>query len=191
MRYHPISSGRVKDYLVEPYRLVCGQGGLYLFAFVPEYLQMRTFAVERIKKLSLLDERFDPVETTPAKPFPHSIGIHSGKPEPVEIEFAPGVAPYIQEHKIHPTQKIRERPDGSLVLSLKVCAAWALQSWVLSFGPFARVLKPAALAERVLAELEQAREQYTPRLSFEERQVLFDETAQRTFPFLDPPLPAR
>jgi proteasome accessory factor B len=191
MRYHSFSSGRVKDYLVEPYRLAYGQGGLYLFAFVPEYLQMRTFAVERIKKLGLLEERFSPVETTPEKPFPHSIGIHSGKPEPVEIEFAPGVAPYIQEREIHPTQKIRERADGSLVLSLKVCADWALQSWVLGFGQFARVLKPAALAERVLAEIEQAREQYAPRLSFEAQQALFDPTAQRTFPFLDAPLPAR
>jgi len=191
MTYHSFSSGRVKDYLVEPYRLAYGQGGLYLFAFVPEYVQMRTFAVERIKKLSLLEEHFNPVEAAPEKPFPHSIGIHSGKPEAIEIEFAPGVAPYIQEREIHSTQKIRERADGSLVLSLKVCADWALQSWVLSFGPFVRVLKPAAFAERVLAEIEHAREQYAPRLSFEAQQVIFEATAQRTFPFLEPPLPAR
>ena len=191
MTYHSFSSRRVKDYLVEPYRLAYGQGGLYLFAFVPEYLQMRTFAVERIKKLSVLEERFSPVETTLEKPFPDSIGIHTGKPEAVEIEFAPGVAPYIQEREIHPTQKIRERTDGSIVLSLRVCADWALQSWVLSFGPFARVLKPAALAERVLAEIEEAREQYAPRLSFEVPQALYDGSAQRTFPFVDSPRPAR
>jgi predicted DNA-binding transcriptional regulator YafY len=187
MTYHSFSSGRVKDYLIEPYRLAYGQGGLYLFAFVPAYVQMRTFAVERIKKLSLLEERFDPVEELSDKPFDKSLGIHSGKSEAVEIQFAAGVAPYIREREWHGTQKIRDLPDGSLVLSLKVCADWALQSWVMSFGPFARVLKPAALAERVLEEIEEAREQYAPHLEFEVPQPLYDAKAQRTLAFADSP----
>ena len=37
MRYHSVSSGRVKDYLVHPERLAFAQGELYLLAFVPEY----------------------------------------------------------------------------------------------------------------------------------------------------------
>ena len=35
MRYHSVSSGRAKDYLVHPYRLAFAQGGLYLLAYVP------------------------------------------------------------------------------------------------------------------------------------------------------------
>ena len=92
------------------------------------------------------------------KPFAHSIGIHVGKPEVVEIRFAASVAAYIKEREWHKTHKIRELPDGSLVLSLKVCADWALESWVLSFGPLARVLKPEALAERVLEKIHEAHE---------------------------------
>src|SRR5438874_876976 len=45
MRYHSFSSNREKDYLLEPYRLVFAQGGLYVVAYVPEYRQLRTFAV--------------------------------------------------------------------------------------------------------------------------------------------------
>src|SRR5215208_559588 len=37
MRYHSVSSGRIKDYLVHPYRLAFAQGGLYLLAYVPDY----------------------------------------------------------------------------------------------------------------------------------------------------------
>ena len=37
MRYHSMSSDRDKTYLIEPYRLVFAQGGLYVLAFVPEY----------------------------------------------------------------------------------------------------------------------------------------------------------
>ena len=41
-----------------PYRLAYAQGGLYLLAYVPEYREVRTFAIERIQDISLLEERF-------------------------------------------------------------------------------------------------------------------------------------
>ena len=63
MRYHSFSSDREKDYLIEPYRVVFAQGGLYVVAFVPEYGQIRTFAVDRIRALSLSEERFEPIES--------------------------------------------------------------------------------------------------------------------------------
>ena len=52
MHYHSFSSNREKAYLVEPQRLVFAQGGLYLLAFVPEYNELRTFAIDRILALS-------------------------------------------------------------------------------------------------------------------------------------------
>jgi len=187
MTYNSFSSRRVKEYLVEPYRLAYGQGGLYLFAFVPEYVQMRTFAVERIKTFSMLEECFSPVQELPDKPFEHSLGINSGKPESVEIEFAPAAAPYIREREWHPSQRIRERSDGSIVLSLKICTDFALQRWVLSFGPTARVVKPAAFAERILEEIEGAREQYMPRMSFEKPAAMHEPSLTRPFFFFEEP----
>ncbi len=59
MRYHSVSSGRIKDYLVHPYRLAFAQGGLYLLAYVPEYKAVRTFAVDRIASASL-ENRLSP-----------------------------------------------------------------------------------------------------------------------------------
>jgi len=51
MTYHSFSSRQVKRYRVEPYRLTFGNGGPYLYAYVPAYGQMRTFAVQRIRTL--------------------------------------------------------------------------------------------------------------------------------------------
>ncbi len=51
MKYFSMSSGREKEYLIEPYRLVYAPGGLYVLAFVPEYAELRTFSVERIRAL--------------------------------------------------------------------------------------------------------------------------------------------
>jgi len=113
--YHSKSSERTKTYRVHPYRLAFAQGGLYLLAYVPEYGEVRTFAVERLQELSLLEERFTPIEDLPDTAFPHS---------------------------------------------LDVCLDRALRSWILSFGPFARVVAPAALAKEIAEQFEEARARY-------------------------------
>ena len=99
---------------MHPYRLAYAQGGLYLMAYVPEYEQMRTFAVERIKESSLLEERFEPKEDLPDEAFPHSLGVHSGEPVHVEIAFEPSVADYIHTRQWHASQQIRELADGGV-----------------------------------------------------------------------------
>src|SRR5687767_1786971 len=74
MRYHSFSSDREKEYVIEPYRVVFAQGALYLVAAVPEYGQTRTFALDRIKSLSVTEDRFEPVEPD-EEAFAHSLGV--------------------------------------------------------------------------------------------------------------------
>ena len=162
IRYHSFSSKRTKDYLVEPYRLLYAQGGLYLFAYVPEYEQIRTFAVERIERLSVLETTFEPTQELAPELWAHSlgIGIGQGPPQQVEVEFAPQIAPYVREREWHASQQTIDRPDGGLLLSLEVCVDQGLRSWILGFGALARVLTPAPLASDIAAELERVRAGY-------------------------------
>jgi len=160
MTYFSMSSGREKSYVVEPYRLIHSAEGLYLFAFVPEYNEVRTFQVGRIRALSLHEERFTPAEL-PDAIFAHSLGVHEGPPEHIEIAFEPHIAPYVTERTWHPSQSIAERPDGGVVLSLDVCNDWALRSWILSFGALARVLSPVTLAAQIKDEIDRASERYS------------------------------
>jgi predicted DNA-binding transcriptional regulator YafY len=164
LRYHSFSSNREKVYLIEPYRLVFAQGGLYLVAFVSEYEQFRTFAVDRILSLSVTGDRFEPQELE-GDAFTHSLGVNQGAaPERIEIAFEPRIARYVRERVWHPSQEAREQADGSLILRLNVANDWALRSWILGFGPLARVVSPAALASQILDEIDRARSQYVPGL---------------------------
>ena len=160
MRYHSLSSRREKRYRIDPYRIVYAQGGLYLFAYVPEYQQVRTFAVERIRQLIPLDETFEPVEDLADAAFGHSLGIHQGTPVPVELEFMPEVAPYIQERVWHPSQTLHPARDGSVVVAMKVCNDGALRSWILSFGSAVCVKTPETLALQIAGDLDRARARY-------------------------------
>jgi predicted DNA-binding transcriptional regulator YafY len=159
MRYHSFSSEREKDYLVEPYRVVFAQGALYVVAFVAEYGQIRTFAVDRIRSLSVLEERFEPVELE-EDAFAHSLGVHQGPPERVDIIFDARIARYVKERMWHPSQEIEEQADGTVRVTLNVSNDFALRSWILGFGPLAKVVSPPTLAAQIVEELEGARRRY-------------------------------
>jgi len=159
MRYHSFSSDREKEYRIEPYRLVFAQGGFYVIAYVPEYKELRTFAVERIQSLSVTEERFAPVDVA-ADAFANSLGVNQGTPERIDIVFEPRIARYVKERVWHSSQHLEESADGKLTMTLNVCNDFALRSWILGFGPLARVISPPTLVKQIQEEADQTRLQY-------------------------------
>ena len=160
MRYHSFSSNREKTYVFEPYRLLFGQGGLYVIGMVPEYGELRTFAVDRIEQISLTEERFEPLEL-PDDAFAHSLGVNQGAPEKIEVAFAP------EDRALHPRAGLasvagdRRRSGRRLHLTLHVVNDWALKSWILGFGALAVVTAPASLATEITTELKAAADRYS------------------------------
>jgi predicted DNA-binding transcriptional regulator YafY len=55
---------------------------------------------------------------------------------------------------------VRDTEGGGVAVTLDVCLDRALQSWILSFGPFARVLAPQQLARDIAEQFEEARARY-------------------------------
>jgi len=160
MTYHSVSSKRVKEYEVHPYRLAFAQGGMYLLAYVPEYKSVRTFAIDRITSVTLEKQTFTPRQEIGDDVFANSLGVNTGPAQRVEIDFASDVAPYVRARVWHASQDVRENGDGGIRLTMDVCHDWALRSWILSWGPFARVVSPAPLARTIRADVEAAGARY-------------------------------
>lgn len=160
MRYHSNTSGHEKEYAVHPYRLVYAQNALYLQAFVPAYQELRTFLLDRIRRLSIEKDTFQRVAELPSKPFGKSMGAYSGPTVRVKLRFAAGAAAFIKDRIWHDSQTLRDRTDGSLEMTLNVCDDYALRQWILGFGRAVRVIAPATLAEWTANELDSASEQY-------------------------------
>ena len=160
MGYFSARSNRAKNYTVEPYRIALANDGVYLVAFVPAYDEFRTFAVERIQKLSIADNTFRKTRELPADLFASSMGVFWGEPETVVIEFAARLAPYAQGRLWHPSQELDVLPDGRVKITLQVSNDWALRSWILSFGSGVSVLTPKKLADEIKSEHEKALKEY-------------------------------
>jgi predicted DNA-binding transcriptional regulator YafY len=108
----------------------------------------------------------------------------AGPPERIEIEFDACVAGHILARDWHPTQRLRTDVDGSVRLTLDVRPDQTIRSWILSFGPLARVVSPTALAEQIIEDLDATRRKYAPRIDFELPIVLLEELdAQDALPF--------
>jgi len=160
MRYFSAASNRSKSYTVQPYRLALAQGGLYLIAWVPAYDEFRTFASERIERLSVTEDTFKKTRDLPADLFQSSMGVFWGEPERIEILFAPRVAMVVRGRVWHESQVLEDQADGSIKMTLDVCNDSALRSWVLGFGSAVRVLQPPALVAAVADECRRAGAQY-------------------------------
>ena len=109
MQYHSLESRREKLYTVHPSRLIHAQGGLYLIAFVPAYAEVRTFAVERIRKVTVQEATFEPLAELDADPFKHSLGVHRGGTTcKVRLRFHPQIAPLVKERTWHASQHFND-----------------------------------------------------------------------------------
>jgi hypothetical protein len=101
----------------------------------------------------------------------------------VEVVVDRRLAAYVVEREWHPSQKLRQLPDGSVRVELHVSIDLALRRWILGFGSQIRVIAPASLADDILDELDAARMQYAPHLDLEQPRTAWDLTSQRPLPF--------
>src|SRR5215475_5768971 len=161
MQYFSVHSQQKKSYTIHPYRLMYFRGGLYLFAFVEEYKQIRTFAIERIDSLEKTRDPFDkPADFSVESYLEYAFGVVKEDPFDVEVVFNADIAEYVRSRVWHPSQQVREIGGGRISMKMHVGGEFELGSWILSFGPSATVVAPDRLRRRVEAELVRALENY-------------------------------
>jgi predicted DNA-binding transcriptional regulator YafY len=139
---------------IAPYRLCYFRGGLYVIGHDDYRNDVRIFAVERIEKASVSQKPFHVPESFDFDEYMESsFGIFRGPAVTVRIAFRPEAAAAITERTWHSSQSIENRPDGSVILSLRVADTLELRQWILSFGADAEVLEPASLREEIRREI--------------------------------------
>lgn len=127
----------------------------YLIAFCELRQAIRTFAISRIRTYALTSETFSvpgsfSMEDYIDKTFDQ---IHKDELHDVAIRFTPFQAQWIRERRWHPSQEIKEHPNGGLTLKMRVGALDAVMRWVMRHGSEAQVLEPQELREMIKSEL--------------------------------------
>ena len=161
MRYRTGRTGEVRERELDPYRVWYRSGGLYVVGHDHLSGELRTFAVNRIEAIDLLDARFEVAADFDFEAFTASaFGVISEPVSRVRIRFDKHWRSHVEEHRWHESQELCALPDGGVELAMEVGGTPEIRNWVLSFGAGAEVLEPAALRDEVRAELEAAARRY-------------------------------
>jgi len=146
---------RVRPYLLQPSLTT---HALYLMGLDETRGALRTFKIERIVDLRVTNDRFAaPASDELERVLRRAWDIIGDQDEvTVVLRFAPSVAARVQEATWHPTQEVREEPDGSLRWTARVAGTIEVRLWVLSWGDEVEVLEPPELREDVAARLRRA-----------------------------------
>ena len=160
MRYYTASRDRTGRREVDPYRLWYAAGGLYLIAYCHLRRDVRLFAVDRIRSLTITNRPCQmPLGFDPDAYVKDALMVMRGKPIEVELLFDRPTTAWVKDRVWHQSQKTRLGKDGRLAMSLRVADTPELVGWVLHFGSGVKVLSPAFFRDKVRGEAEKIRSQ--------------------------------
>jgi predicted DNA-binding transcriptional regulator YafY len=167
------SRGRTQRSFLAPFAMLLYRHGLYAIgrrlkspeqaktSFTANASSLGVFAIERfVEAEHVRGSSFvvDP-EFRIADLLHGAFGIHVADPEQtrhVVIEFTKAKAHLVAARAWHPTQQLQRLSDGRVRLGFSCAHLAPVVSWVLEWGPHARVIGPVELVEAVRTELREA-----------------------------------
>jgi predicted DNA-binding transcriptional regulator YafY len=153
MRYFTASRQATTRREVDPYRFRYLGDALYLDGYDHLRRRLRTFAVERIRALTVTDHAFQlPLDFDIDEALGDALLAMHGRPVSLELVFDRPTAAWVRDRIWHRSQRLEKLPGGRLRMTLRAADTRELLGWILSFGAGVRVVHPASLRDRVHAE---------------------------------------
>src|SRR5204862_3480638 len=166
---------------IDPYHLTWFDGGLYLVVWCHLRQALRIVAVERMREVAFLRRTFTVRPGFDADAYlGKAWGIVQGELVTVKVVFAKSLARYIRERLWHPSQKLRDLPDGRLEMTLQVADTLEVRRWILGYGVQAEVVSPPALREALRADAQMLAEALQPTRRPLQASRAFSHVARRT-----------
>jgi len=141
LRYHGRGRDEVTDRRVEPADVVCYDGIWYLSAHCRLRDAPRHFRLERIDRVTLLDETFSPRPVRPQRRTPIE----------VRVRFAGDAVRWVRERQ-HWSFRAEETGRDGPVFVYEPDALGEIAPWLLGWGTAAEVVAPAELRTRIRDE---------------------------------------
>ena len=140
---------------LSPQRLVSYRDNWYLDAWCHLRKALRTFSLDTLENVRVLDDAADDISATDLdQHFASSYGIFAGKAEHCAVlRFRPSVAGWIEHEKWHPEQTSKALADGSIELTVPYGIATELIRDILRWGADVEVVAPEELREQVRAQV--------------------------------------
>ena len=143
---------------LDPYALVHRWGWWYVVGYCHLRQAKRTFRVDRIEELTLLETTFDPPTQFDLQAYLEN----EPQTQPLliaRLRFLPAAAKAVSDSQLY-WESIEKQPDGSLIVTYPAPTLEWAASTMLAFGPIVEVLEPAELRQIVAEWASQVVDKY-------------------------------
>jgi proteasome accessory factor C len=156
LEYYKENEDEISHRRVEPYALTNGREGWYVASFDPDRDGVRHFRLDRIKRATVTDQKFEPrPEVDPAAEVDG--WLRTGE-VPASRKARVWVSPERARWATEARRVVEEWPDGSVVVELSFAGVDWLVREILQEAGDAAVLEPEDAREAVRAALVRLRE---------------------------------
>jgi predicted DNA-binding transcriptional regulator YafY len=161
--YYSKGKDELTQRIISPQRLIFYRENWYLDAYCHLRKELRSFAVDGIRKAVLTNLKADEVSEKQAQEhFAESYGIFSGKAtQRAKLRFTPEHARWVATEKWHGQQVGSFDKEGFYILEFDYNQDPELIMDILKHGSGVEVMGPASLKSKVKAELDKALHLYT------------------------------
>ena len=137
-------NARVK---VQPYGIVYGEK-TYLLAYNEEKKGFRYYFLHKIKDIKVVDEYFDRDEKFNLKDYlKNSFGIYQEEPMKIKLLFSKEVKDAIKDYNLHPTQKLKQNPDGTTTVTFEAGGRYEICWHLFRWGKDVKIIAPQELKD--------------------------------------------
>ena len=160
--YYSRGTNETTEREISPQRLIHYRDNWYLDAYCHLRNELRSFSVDGIKSVALLNSKADDIpEKTLHENFAESYEIFSGKAtQRARLRFTPERSRWVAAEQWHGQQVGSFEKDGSYILEFNYNQDPELVMDILKHGSGVEVLTPTSLRKRIKDELIKALERY-------------------------------
>ncbi|SKB34937.1 helix-turn-helix transcriptional regulator [Maribacter arcticus] len=139
-----------------PYHLKQFNSRWFLFGQNPNYESLTNYPLDRINMVNEIDIPFSETEIDFEEYFEDVIGVtlNEGQPEIIELKVNSKLWPYIETKPLHGSQKIKQRDENFVFITLHVIPNFELEKLILSFGEDIIVYSPTHFQDTIKCRLQ-------------------------------------
>jgi len=163
IEYHARGTDDRSERTVSPQRITHYRESWYLDAWDEGKAELRCFAIDRISRLTLLNERaVDVADTELDAHYASAYGIFGGQADKVAVlRFTKERARWVADEIWHPEQQGMQLDDGSYELRIPYRDQRELVMDILRHGPHVLVIEPKTLVDEVKSQIREALDRYS------------------------------
>lgn len=145
-----------------PYILKEDKHFWYVVGLLDVENEVRTFAVDRMSNVRIVNEEIQKVHFNPKNYFKYSYGIIVEQTEPIEVvlSFDPYQGNYLKTLPLHETQRVLIDSKEELRVSVLIKPAYEFYAKILEYGDRVEVISPESVREVIEQKLSRALSKY-------------------------------